>query len=252
MMTPHTRPGTTPSDTVRARLPADAPADAVLGWDRLSIDGVSCHRTHAEQVVCLSIGRERTSTGEPPGLELLGRMPLERIVRASSSIVSLDIRKLSAADIAGPVRAIFPVGGMPVPIRLTAEAVSQQLQGDGLKLVRLRIDAPDVVDVINDSRHERHQLIAWGDAARVVHDVVLVMETELARTFDGHAPVELSAGVDGMPEASVPGGRSGRNRTTVRVEPGVCLAYRLCRLAWETAAIGRVGMPSRLQDIRCN
>lgn len=224
-------PDLSPIDVFARRVaapPVAAPVEAVLAHDSIRCDGVEFRRVDAQRLALLSICRRPASRAAgTDAIDVPGRLSPDSPIQGCAACLSIDPASASAASIAGPVRAIFALGGVPIPIRLTPEAVSQQLRADELKLLRISVDPGDLLRSIDRSPIESRWWFAWGNAAGIVHDVILVVESALARAFDRHGNVELAASRDGAAEATFTGGRGGRARTTIRLEPGVCVAYRV-------------------------
>lgn len=205
----------------------------VLGEAHLKYNGVSYYRGHAEEVELLSIGEKRTPITKQNFLEVKDRLPVDNFRNVKSTVVEIDRQKVSAGDFATKVSAIIPVSGVPIPVKLTADEASKKFKDDELKLVKISMEAADVVRAINDSPAKRNKLIDWGNDARVAHQVFLVIEAKTARAFDNNASVEVSVGVKGVLELTVGGSKSSKEAITVTMEEGACFAYLLAKIDWD-------------------
>ena len=205
----------------------------VLGEAHLKYNGVSYYRGHAEEVELLSIGEKRTPITKQNFLEVKDRLPVANIRNVKSTVVEIDRQKVSSGDFATKVSAIIPVSGVPIPVKLTADEATKKFKADELKLVKVSMEAADVVRAINDSPAKRDKLIDWGNDARVAHQLFLVMEAETARAFDNNASVEVSVGVKGVLELTVGGSKSSKEAITVTMEEGACFAYLLAKIDWD-------------------
>lgn len=208
-------------------------AITTLGEAHLKYNGVSYYRAHAEEVELLSIGEKKTPITSANHLEVKDRLPLDTIRDVKSTVVEIDTEKVTAGDFKTKISAIIPVSGVPIPVKLTADEATKKFRGAELKLVKITMEAADVVRAINDSPRKRNKLIDWGNDARIAHQLFLVMEAKTARAFDNNVSVDVSVGVKGVLELSVGGSSSSSGRTTVTMEPGVCFAYLLARIDWD-------------------
>ncbi len=205
----------------------------VLGEAHLKYGGVSYYRGHAEEVELLSIGEKRTPLTKQNYLEVKDRLPVGNIRGVKSTVVEIDTAKLSAGDFGAKISAIIPAGGVPIPVKLSADEASRKFKAAELKLVKISMEAADVVRAINDSPMKRNKLIDWGNDARVAHQLFLVIEAKTARAFDNNVSVEVSVGVKGVLELTVGGSKSAQGATTVTMEPGCCFAYLLAEIDWD-------------------
>lgn len=208
-------------------------ANVAIHESHLKYGGVCFYRGHAEEVRLLSIGEKRTPITKQNYLEAKDSLPLVNARGVKSTIVEIDSATLSQSDLGAKVSAIVPVSGVPVPVKLGADAAFKQLKANELKLVKFSLETSDVVRTINDSPAKRQLLIDWGNDARVAHQVFLVMQASTARAFDNNVAVELSVGVDGVFSATVGGSSGSSGKTTVKYAPDSTFAYLLCKIDWD-------------------
>jgi len=208
-------------------------ANVAVHEAHLKYGGVCYYRGHAEEIELGSIGEKRTPILKQNYLEPKDRLPVVNLKGVKSTIVEIDSSTLSQSELGAKVSAIVPVSGVPVPVKLGADAAFKQMKTNQLKLVKFSIETGDIVRAINDSPAKRTLLIDWGNDARVAHQVFLVMDATTARAFDNNVSVELSVGVDGVFSATVGGGSSSSGKTTVKYAKDSTFAYLLCKIDWD-------------------
>ena len=201
--------------------------------NHLTYNDVAYFRAHSEDVGSPgSIGQKRTPITKANYLEVKDRISASKLKIAKSTVALIDTGELSQSDIDAQVTALIPVGGVPVPTKLDAQAAFNKLKGEEVKLVKFVVMNDDMVHALNDSPDKRDRLAGWGNDARVAIETFVAMHTTLAEKFDNNAEVSLSAGVDQVVQATVGGGGSGAGTTTVEIPGPTGFAYLLAKIRW--------------------
>jgi len=200
--------------------------------NHLTYGGVAYFRAHSEDVEPGSIGEKRQPLRKANYLEVKDRIPPSKFKVARSTVALIDIGELSRSDIDAQVTALIPVGGVPVPTKLDAQAAFDQLKSQEVKLVKFVVSTADMVRALNGSPDQRDKLAGWGHDARVVIENFVAMHYTLAEKFNHDVEVSLSAGVDHVVQATVGGGGSGAGTTTVTMPKPTCFAYLLGKIRW--------------------
>lgn len=203
-------------------------ATATVKDNHLTFNGVSYFRGQAEEVQLGSYGEKRKPLTKTNYLEVKGRIPGDRIARATSTVVNIDQSKLSKTDVKTDVKAI--VEG--VPVNLGADAAFKKLTNNELKLVKFSVLNNDMKAAINKSPAVLGDLKNYGNDARIAHQIFVVMDAKLATKFDNDVTVELSAG-GGPMKAKVGVGHSSSGETTVEISAGTTFAYLLLDVDWD-------------------
>jgi hypothetical protein len=119
----------------------------------------------------------------------------------------------------GPV----PVFGLNINVAATFSY--EKVKSANLKLYNLSIDEQPLKDILNkDAITVRNYLADEGDDARIVSEVWVVMEAELADHFDTSG--SISASVKGVDlNVTAKGGKHGTQ--TITLSKGATFAYKL-------------------------
>ena len=202
--------------------------NVVVKENHLTFGGIAYFRAHAEEVEIGSIGEKRKPLTKQNYLEVKDRVlvPKKNIVKAT--VAEIDFIKTSKKAFNVKARAI--VNG--VPAKLSGSAVFDKLRSGELKLVKFSISNNDMKRAINDSPQQLQDLIYWGNDARVVLQVFIVIEAEMANVFSRDIEVGLAAGFSGL-EAEIGAGFSASGSTTVKLSQGTCFAYLLAKIDWD-------------------
>jgi hypothetical protein len=201
--------------------------------NHLRYNGVDYFRANSENVRFGSIGEKRTPLTKANYLEVKDQISPSKFKVARSTVALIDTGELSRSDIKAQVTALIPVGGVPVPTKLDAQATFEKFKSLEVKLVKFVVLNAHMVDALNDSPDKRDKLAGWGNNARVAIEYFVAMHTTVAEKFNHNAEVTLSAGVDQVVQATVGGGGSGAGTTTVKISKPTCFAYLLAKARWK-------------------
>jgi hypothetical protein len=200
--------------------------------NHFTFGGKAYFRANAEDVVPGSIGEKRTPLTKENYLEVKDLIPVNKIDVIRSSVIELDTSTLSKTDIGANIKAIVPVGGVPVPATLGADDAFKKLKSSEIKLVKFSVMNNDMMKAANNSPDKIRSLIDWGNDARIAIEVFMAMDATLATKFANNASVTLSAGVDKVVKATVGVGASSSGATTVQLS-NIGFAYLLAKIDWD-------------------
>lgn len=203
-------------------------ANVAVKENHLTFGGVKYFRGHAEEVEIGSIGEIRRPITSQNYLEVKDQIPVPKINVAKSTVVEIDFSKTSKSDFKTSVSAI--VKG--VPVKFNGATSFSKLKSGELKLVKFSVSNNDMRKAANGSPRKLNDLIAWGNDARIAHQVFVVMDAKLANSFDNNVTADLSVGVKGL-EAKVGGNGSASGKTTVQISKGTGFAYLLAKIDWD-------------------
>ncbi len=200
----------------------------VVKENHLTFGGVAYFRGHAEEVEIGSIGEKRKPLTKQNYLEVKDRIPVRNIDVTKATVVEIDFTKTSKSAFNTMVSAI--VKG--VPFEFSGDTTFKKLKSGELKLVKFSVSNNDMKKAANNSPQKLQSLIEWGNNARIVHQVFIVIEASMANQFNNNVNVDLSIGVKGL-EAKVNGTESASGTTTVEISKGTCFAYLLAKIDWD-------------------
>lgn len=203
-------------------------ANVAIKENHLTFGGVAYFRGHAEEVEIGSIGEKRTPLTKQNYLEVKDRLPPGKLNAVQSTIVSIDTNSLTKTALSSAFKAI--VKGVPVGVGV--DYAISQFKSRKLKLVKFSISNNEIKKAANACPNKLKALIDWGKDARIVHQVFIVMEAEIAKEFDGNINVQLSVGAKGL-EARGSRSVSGSKSTTIQISKGTCFAYLLLKIDWD-------------------
>ncbi len=208
-------------------------SNVVIKENHLTYGGKAYFRGGADDIILGAIGEKRAPLFKQNYLEVKDHLPAVNLTGVRSTAIEIDASTLSKTDFPLHLSAIVPVGGVPVPTKVDGEVVCTKLRSFDLKLVKFSILPHDLVKAVSQSPQKRQALLDWGKDARIAHEVFLVMAAEVATKFDRDVTVSLSAGVDGVMQATVGGSGAASGSLTVKFAPGVCFAYLLAKPEWD-------------------
>jgi hypothetical protein len=197
-------------------------ADATVREDHFHFEGVDYFRGHAAAVQLGDVGRKWRSTGGQSHLAAPVRLPRETLPLARVSRVDLRGALLRGSDIAACI-AVAEVG------LLGASTVARLLADETLCLVKLEAEPHDLVAAANARAGVHDVLSRSGSAARLVHQVFVILESATAIDLSQAERWSLSGTCDDCTLTAV--GAAGR-RNVVVLKAGATFAYLLLRPIW--------------------
>jgi len=202
--------------------------NVVVKENHLTFGGVNYFRGHAEEIEIGSIGEKQKPLFKQNYLEVKDRIliPEKNVVKAT--VVDIDFEKTSEIDFNTNV----PSKVIGLPADLDGGVSFKNLRSGDLKLVKFSVLNNDMKRAMNNSPEQLQDMIRWGNDARIVHQVFIVIEAALANEFSRAINVSISAGIKGL-EAKVGGSRSVSGTTEVKISSGTCFAYLMARIDWD-------------------
>ncbi len=147
--------------------------NATVREDHFCFDSVDYFRGHACVVHLGDVGQKKRPAGGLSYLVSQARLPREKLPIQRVTRIDLEGVTVRGSDIHADV-AVPEVGA------LGASTVARQLRDKTLCLVKLETAAGDVIAAANTSARVLNVLLRAGAAARVVHQVFVVLETATA------------------------------------------------------------------------
>jgi hypothetical protein len=181
---------------------------AVVHGDHLTFNGVEYYRDGAESVLLGTYGEKRAPAPRREHVEARGRIPAARLVVRSSAAVEVDGE------------------------RSRGDVDLEALRSGARKLVSLEMLLPDVKFAVNGAPNVLRSLKSYGWEARVVHQVIAILEPTLAEALARASGFRVG-GDDGADALTVTVGA-----TTVSLPAGSTYGYLLCRPEWNRSRTG--------------
>jgi hypothetical protein len=114
----------------------------------------------------------------------------------------------------------------------SAKTAYQDLKSQKLRLVKLQVNNEDIKDAANQSPKVIDDLIQYGNDARIAHQVFVVMEAELAKSFTASTSFDISVNA-GIIKVTGEGQVGSSGQTSVTVSKGSVFAYGMVKLDWD-------------------
>ena len=197
-------------------------ADATVREDHVHFEGVDYFRGHAAAVQLGDIGERRNPAGSHSHLAVQARLPRDRLLIERVTRIDLQGVTVRGSDIA--VDIIVPDIGS-----LGASTVARLIQDRTLCLVRLEAAPCALIDASNECTGPLEVLGRAGKAGRLVHQVLVLVETATARDLTQATRWSLSGTNEGC---VLMGTDTDGRRSVVPLAPGATFAYLLLRPAW--------------------
>jgi hypothetical protein len=198
----------------------------VVQNNHLTFNGIKYFRGGSESVVIGAYGEKKTPVFGQNYLQVQSDIPAGKLVVNSVTTVDIDFTKSSAGDIKVGLNVAGGYSG-------TADAAFSDLKTGKLKLVKFEMRLGDVTTVVNASPEVLKNLKAYGNDARIAHQIFVVMEATMAKTFSTSGRLTF-AKTGGKFQISANAGGSTSGTTTVTLSPGTTYAYLLCKADWNT------------------
>ena len=195
---------------------------ALVREDCFHFDGVDHFRGRAAAVQLGDVGERRNPAGSPCHLAVQARLPRDQLPIERVTRIDLDGVTVRGSDIGVDV-TVAEVGW------LGPSTVARLLHDRTLCLVRLEVPARGVIDAANAFTSVLDVLGRAGKAARLVHQVVVVVETATARDLTQASRWSLAGASNDCVLTAI--GNDGR-RSVVRLAPGATFAYLLLKPTW--------------------
>jgi hypothetical protein len=208
-------------------------AVATVREDHFHFDGVNYFRGHAAAVQLGDVGERRNPAGSHSQLAVQARLPRDRLAIERVTRIDLQDVTVRGSDVAVDI-TVAEVGS------LGASTVARLLHDKTLCLLKLEAAPRGVIDVANECASLLDGLRRAGKAGRLVHQVVVIVETATARDLAQAKRWSLGGTNDDCVLTGI--GGDGR-RSVVALAPGATFAYLLLRPTW---------LGKRIADAECD
>jgi hypothetical protein len=197
--------------------------DARVCGSHFHLDGVDYFRGHAEAVQIGDAGEKKTPGTQGSHLAARERVPRDSLKIQCATEIDLHRVAVSASDIGASI-TIPGVGS------LGAATLARQLEDQTLTLVKLETLPQDIVAAANDAPRVITALLHAGNAGRLVHQVLVILEMKTALNLTRSARFEVSGDDECWAITGI--GNCG-SRTSVTLTPATTFAYLLLKPKWD-------------------
>lgn len=201
--------------------------------DHFHFDGVDYFRGRAAAVQLGAIGERKNPTGSHSHLAVQARLPRDKLAIERVTRIDLQGVTVRGSDVHADI-AVAEVGS------IGASTVARLLHDNILCLVKLEAAPRGVIAAANECSGPLDVLCRAGKAGRLVHQVVVIVETATARDLTLATRWSLSGANDDCVLTGI--GSDGR-RSVVALAPGATFAYLLLRPTW---------LGKRIADVECD
>ena len=202
--------------------------EAVVKDTHLKYSGIEYFRGNAPTIRIGGYGEKKTPVTGVNHLDLFDNLPLPKLKIRRATTVDIDTAQSSDHDISAniDVGVVFGASG---------SGGVRKLKAGDLRLVLLTIDESDIMSAANDSPAALQHLIDFGNDARIVHEIFVVLEARVADAFTSSSSFEVS----GSPSAMRITGRNNNQAsgaTVVTISSGSTFAYSMVKLDWNASS----------------
>lgn len=196
--------------------------EAAIREDHFRFDGVDYFRGRAGAVQLGDVGAKRSPACSNCHIAVQARLPRARLPIERVTRIDLQGVTVRGSDVGVDI-AVAEVGS------LGASTVARQLHDRTLCLVRLEVAPHGLIDAVNACAAPRGVLNRAGRAARLVHQVLVIVETATARDLAQATRWSLSGTDTGCVLTGIDA--DGR-RSAIALAPGATFAYLLLKPIW--------------------
>jgi hypothetical protein len=200
-------------------------AEILVKENHLHFGGRNYFRVGAESVKIMSYGEKRSPLTKGNYLDVYSQIPIGKSKIKNVTVLDDKFAQTTEKNLFANIRVPLVFNGKE------KTALKDLLEGR-LKLAKLEVSVEDLEAAANDSPKAIDKLIDFGDDARIVGALFVVMEAEMAESFDSSTSIETSVVVEGIKiTTGFTGSSSGKHSFTI--SDGSCFAYGMRKLKWD-------------------
>jgi hypothetical protein len=208
-------------------------ADVTVREDHFRFDGVDYFRGRASAVQLGDVGERRNPASGHNHLAVRARLPSDKLTIERVARIDLQGVRVRGSDVAVDIN-VAEVGS------LGASTVARLLQDETICFVKLEAAARGVIEAANRCTEPLSVLARAGKAGRLVHQVVVVVESATARDLTQARRWSLGDAHDGCVLTGID---ADGHRSVVLLAPGATFAYLLLTPTW---------LGKRIADATCD
>ena len=193
---------------------------AVIRNSHLTFNGKYYFRGGSESVLIGSYGEKRTPILQQNYLEVQSNIPAVKLKVRAVTEVAIDFER--STDVKLKLKVAGNYNG-------SVDAAYNDLKTGVLKLVKFEILPADLATIVNGAPAVLNNLRNYGNDARVAHQIFVVLEASMARTYSQATTITFSMSGTAVRATVMQGGT-----TTVDLSPGMIYAYLLAKPDWNS------------------
>ncbi len=203
---------------------------AVVKDNHITFMGTKYFVANAQTVSMGSYGEKATPIFGQNKLEVKAHVPAPKLDGKVKTVPPFGIETSGAAksNFQAAVSASLKVIGLNGSVGSIYDGLAKK----SLKLVQLYVEEEAMRKALNDSPKALNNLKNYGKDARVVHQILVVMEAEFATSFTSATSYDASVDALGILSIQASGGKTVKGKDKITLSPGTCLAYLLLKLDW--------------------
>ncbi len=220
-----------------ATVPAAADTNTKLTKASLTYGTIRYFRGKSENVQLGSYGQKKTPVAQPAYLAVQSKVKGEYLTKSNVKIappITVDWAKESKTDVEADVRYLKVGGGK-------ATFTHQAAKNAKLKLVKFYLDEGPLKKLLNNEADGARKFLAdEGADARIVSEVWVVMEAELADQVSNAGTVSGNGSANGF-DVEVKAGTQTTTTTKLTISPDTTFAYLLHRVKkWNDSSKSKI------------
>jgi len=199
--------------------------DAIVKGNHLRFLGKNYFRGGAESVQLWSYGEKKSPITQTNYLEVQGRISVQKPKIRKATVITIDFDKTTEKDLLVNINVALVFNG-------ASKTAYQDMKSGKLKLVKFEVANEDILDAANASPDVLEKLIDYGNDARIVDEIFVVMNAELADSFASSNSFGVSLSV-GAVKITAEFGAGSSGNTSITLSKGTTFAYGMLKLDWD-------------------
>jgi len=200
-------------------------SDIKVTDSHLTFLGKSYFRGGAPEIEMGSYGEKKTPITKTNYLEVQGKVPATKLKIKECVTVDSSYVGTTEANLLANIN-VFDV------FKGSSNTALKDLKEGKLKLIQLAVDNEDLEAGANDSPRVIRNLIDYGDDARIVDTLFVVVEASVAKSFETSKSFNLSVNA-GVAKVSADGGVGSSGSSSIMLSKGSAFAYGLVKIQWD-------------------
>src|SRR3954470_2151251 len=194
-------------------------SDIKVTDSHLTFLGKSYFRGGAPEIEMGSYGEKKTPITKTNYLEVQGKVPATKLKIKESVTVDSSYVGTTEANLLANINAFDVFKG-------SSNTALKDLKEGKLKFIQLAVDNEDLEAGANDSPRVIQNLVNYGDNARIVDTLFVVIEASVAKSFEASKSFNLSVNAS-VAKVSADGGVGSSGSSSIMLSKGSAFAGRV-------------------------
>ncbi len=200
-------------------------ADAIVKDNHLHFLGKNYFRGGAEGVQLWSYGEKHSPLTQTNYLEVQGRLQVQKPKIRKAAVVTIDFDRTTEKNLLANINVSLVFKG-------GSKSAYEDLKTGKLKLVKFEVANEEIISAANASPEALERLIDYGNDARIVDEIFVVMEARLANSFASSNSFDISLSV-GAIKITAEFGAGANGNASITLSKGMTFAYGMLKLDWD-------------------